>query len=65
MRGSLLPARAMRVRAYICVRTYGGNAYARSNEKKEVYSPDQKKLHSRGGRLACVYSLTSDIRLVG
>lgn len=56
MRGSLLPARAMRVRAYICVRTYGGNAYA-SNEKKEVYSPDKKKLRSRGRRFACVYPL--------
>lgn len=54
VRGSLLPARAMRVRAYICVRMrIGGNAYARSNEKRKCVHRTEKKLYSRGGRLAC------------
>lgn len=34
MRGSSLPVRAVRVHAYICVCTYGGDAYAKSSEKK-------------------------------
>lgn len=59
VRGSLLPAQAMRVRAYICVRTYGGNAYARSNEKRKCIHRTKKKLHSRGRKFACVYPLTS------
>lgn len=49
MRGSLLPARAMRVRAYICVRTYGGNAYARSNEKRKCIHRTKKNcIHVEG-----------------
>jgi hypothetical protein len=48
VRGSLLPARAMRVRAYICVRIYAGNAYARSNEKRKcIHRTKKKKLHFR------------------
>jgi len=55
VRGSLLPARAMRVRAYICVRTYGGNAYARSNEKRKCIHWTKKNcIHVKGDSRASI-----------
>ena len=61
VRESLLPARAMRVRAYICVRRYVGMEVMPTQEvtKKESVFTGQKELHSCRGRHACVYPLTS------
>lgn len=61
MRGSLLPAQAMRVRAYICVCIHMEAMPTQKVTKKEsVFSEREKKndTHIHEGRLASVYFLS-------